>query len=217
MKRDIAIYGFGGLGKEIACLIDNINQDESKWNFIGYFDDINPAGKTNLYGETLGDLSVLNNYKKPLNIVIAIANPVGVSKLIENISNNNIKFPNIISPSAIFYNKKYCEIGIGNILTPHCFVSTEVKFGNFNLVSTFVSIGHDTCIGDFNAFMPSVNISGNINIGNQNYFGVSSVVLEKKIIKDNIVLGAGGIITKDTLEPGTYIGIPAINMNLRAS
>ena len=39
--KDIAIYGAGGFGREIACLIQMINKSEKKpkWNIVGFFDD----------------------------------------------------------------------------------------------------------------------------------------------------------------------------------
>ena len=37
--KDIAIYGFGGFGHEVACLIQHINEVEPTWNIVGYFDD----------------------------------------------------------------------------------------------------------------------------------------------------------------------------------
>ena len=37
--ENIAIYGFGGLGREVACLLNNINKIYSEWNLIGFFDD----------------------------------------------------------------------------------------------------------------------------------------------------------------------------------
>lgn len=37
--KDIAIFGAGEFGKEIACLLDRINKENPTWNFIGFFDD----------------------------------------------------------------------------------------------------------------------------------------------------------------------------------
>ena len=38
--NDIAIYGAGGYGREIACLINNkINSEVKEWNLVGFFDD----------------------------------------------------------------------------------------------------------------------------------------------------------------------------------
>lgn len=44
LMKDIAIFGAGGFGREVACLIRSINEcidvDEERWNFIGFFDDV---------------------------------------------------------------------------------------------------------------------------------------------------------------------------------
>ena len=37
--KDIAIYGAGGFGREVACLLRRINEQAPKWNLIGFFDD----------------------------------------------------------------------------------------------------------------------------------------------------------------------------------
>ena len=37
--KDIAIYGAGGFGREVACLIKRINEKAPTWNFIGFFDN----------------------------------------------------------------------------------------------------------------------------------------------------------------------------------
>ena len=37
--KDIAIFGAGGFGREVACLIKRINEKEPTWRFIGFFDD----------------------------------------------------------------------------------------------------------------------------------------------------------------------------------
>lgn len=36
--RDIAVYGAGGFGCEIACLIKLVNESlrKARWNFIGF-------------------------------------------------------------------------------------------------------------------------------------------------------------------------------------
>lgn len=35
--KDIAIYGAGGFGREVASLIKRINRIENQWNFVGFF------------------------------------------------------------------------------------------------------------------------------------------------------------------------------------
>ena len=38
MKK-IAIFGAGGFGREVKWLIDDINEIQPNWEFIGFFDD----------------------------------------------------------------------------------------------------------------------------------------------------------------------------------
>ena len=37
--KDIAIYGAGGFGREVACLLRRINEQAPQWNLRGFFDD----------------------------------------------------------------------------------------------------------------------------------------------------------------------------------
>ena len=58
--RDIAVYGAGGFGCEIACLIKLVNESlrKARWNFIGFFDDNEKLrGASNKYGKILGGKS----------------------------------------------------------------------------------------------------------------------------------------------------------------
>ena len=70
---NIAIYGAGGFGKEVACLIDRINRNGGNWNLIGFFDDTKPAGSSvSRYGTVLGNMDALMQINHPLAVAIAI-------------------------------------------------------------------------------------------------------------------------------------------------
>ena len=98
--KDIAIYGAGGFGREIACLIRIINESEKeiKWNLIGFFDD-DPAlkgQKISHYGICLGGMKELNEYQGELALTISIGSPLVVREIAQKITNHNVYFPNII-------------------------------------------------------------------------------------------------------------------------
>ena len=212
MKKDIAIYGAGGLGREIACLIRRINQKEPVWNFIGFFDDgKNKAHKCD-YGDILGNIDDLNLWPEPLAIAIAVGNPLAKKKIVENITNSKIHFPNIIAPDLIYLDESRVVLGRGNIICSQCLFSCNLVVGDFNLFNGYIAVGHDTHIGSFNVFMPSVNISGEVKIGNNNFMGVSSVVLQQIEIGNSVRVGAGSVIIRKTQDNNLYIGNPAIKM-----
>lgn len=209
MKK-IAIYGAGGFGREVACLIDKINEVEHTWYLIGFFDDGIEKGKmVSHFGPVLGGMDDLNNYDDDLCIVVAIGNPNTVKKVVEKITNPKIEFPNIIHPTVSYSDYQTFSIGKGNIIQGKCTFSCDVSIGDFNVLNGSVVLGHDVKMGSFNFLMPAVRISGDVTIGNVNFFGVNSVVLQQITIKDNVKLGAGSVLMTKPKENSLYIGVPA--------
>ena len=207
--KDIAIYGAGGFGREVACLINAINDEKKEWNLIGFFDDALPVGYENEYGSIIGGISELNKYSHNLSIAIAIANSTTNDSIINKIKNVKIEFPNLIAPDILFFNKNTVTLGNGNIIGFKSVISCNVRMGNFNHFNISVFIGHDVNIGNYNMFNPSTRISGEVTIGNCNFFGVSSIVLQQKQIGNYTVIGANSVIIKKTKDYTTYIGNPA--------
>lgn len=207
--KDIAIYGAGGYGREVACLINKINLEEPCWNFIGFFDDSVPAGVSNDYGTVLGNLDILNKWEHNLYLVFAIGSPSSVRLIVNKITNTKISFPNLFSPGISFLDYSSLSLGIGNIFCEGCFISCNVRIGNFNTFNDFTSIGHDSSIGDFNAFMTAVRISGDVNIGNGNYFGVNSCIIQGVRIGNDTTIAAGSAVLRRTRDGYTYMGVPA--------
>lgn len=211
--KQIAIYGAGGLGREVACLINNINKINLEWDLIGFFDDGKIAGSNNEYGPILGGLEEVLEWKTNLNIVFAIGSPLTILKLSNNITNPIIQFPNLFAPNVIFLDSLTLSLGKGNVFTYGCILSCNVKIGNFNIFNGMVAIGHDTTIGDYNSFMPSVKVSGEVKIGNQNFFGVQSVILQKLKVGNNTIIGANSLVIRNTKDNNTYVGSPASILN----
>ncbi len=208
MKK-IAIIGAGGFGREVACLINAINEKNEEWDFIGFFDDVKDIGYENEYGKVLGRIKNLNSYPESLAVVIAIAKPSAIEVIAKSITSPNIYFPNLIAPNVIFFDKNNISLGRGNIISFGCSISCNVHIGNFNILNCCILVGHDTKIGDYNAIMPSTNISGNVTMGERNFLGVSSVILEKLTIGNDTTIGANSLIFRNTKDKNTYIGNPA--------
>lgn len=210
--KDIAVYGAGGFGKEVVCLIHQINEyfpDSESWNFIGYFDDNKDKGFQAEYGKVLGNLDELNSWSSPLAIAISIAQPANVKTLSEQIVNPLISYPNLIAPDVIFYDRDSVKFGKGNIVCSSCLFSSDVIVGNFNIFNNFISVGHDDIIGNFNSIMPAVRLSGNVTIGDCNFLGVSSIILQSFKIGNYTTVGAGSVIMRKTKDGCTYVGNPA--------
>lgn len=208
MKK-IAVYGFGGLGRELTTLIRNLNNKTPQWDFIGYFDDGYKPGTSNKYGHVLGGLAELNSWPEEISIVIAIADSKILKKLSGSIVNTKVSFPNIIAHDVLIFDTETINLGIGNIITYGCRLSSDVTMGNFNVLNGCVSLGHDVKIGDYNVMFPDVRISGETEIGNSNFFGARSFALQGIKIGDNVRVAAGSFVLRNTKDNYLYIGNPA--------
>jgi sugar O-acyltransferase (sialic acid O-acetyltransferase NeuD family) len=213
--KDIAIYGFGGFGREIASIIQSINKISPTWNIKGFFDDSVALGASNKYGAVIGYLHTLNQYPKPLNVVMAIASPKILEMLIPKITNPNITFPNIIAPGVLYFDEETFTIGEGNVIGHGCRFSIDVEIGNFNLINGMVSFGHDVKVGNYNIFQPETRISGETTIGSANFFGVRSLVLQGIKIGNNTRIGTGSVIMRKTKNGMLYFGNPAKIMKIQ--
>lgn len=207
--KDIVIYGAGGFGRETACLIKTINGSNPVWNFLGFIDDGIPAGQKNEYGEILGGIDILNGWETPLSVVLSIASPKTVKMLVGKITNPRIDFPNLIAPDVILLDPDRVWMGRGNVLCHGCLLSCNVRMGDFNLLNDFVSIGHDTVIGNYNSFMTASRVSGISTIGDGNFMGVNSCMVQGIKMGNNTTIAAGSAVLRRTKDGYTYIGVPA--------
>lgn len=209
MIHPIIIYGFGGFGREIACLIRAINKNNPQWNMLGFIDDGVSKGTESPYGRVLGDISYLNEIIEPTALVIAIASPEIIKNIVQKVANPAIYYPNIIAPDLLDFDKDNFTTGRGNIITFSCRMSCNIQIGDFNILNGQVSFGHDVSLGSYNVLMPETRISGEASIGNSNFFGVRSLVLQGVKIGHNTRIGAASVVMRNTKDNHLYFGNPA--------
>lgn len=208
MTKKLAIYGAGGFGREIALMINQINQNKPEWNLLGFFDDT-VKGMVNGY-PLLGDLLKLNSWETPLSVAIAIANPDVRKKIRTSVINPMISFPTLIHPMSQTGDDNN-TMGEGCLLTSGCILTTNVHLKNFVIVSSLTFIGHDATIGSYTSIMPHVGLSGSVNIGESCFIGASACVLQNLNIGDHVTVGAGALVTKNVDSNCTVIGVPAVS------
>ncbi len=204
MMKDIYIIGASGFGREVAWLLEEL----SEWNIKGFIDDNETIQGEKINGITvIGTVDFLLGRKEETNVVIAIGSPSVRSMIYEKLKfNNNILFPNIIAKNVRI--DKTIKMGIGNIICSHSILTVNIELGNFNHVNIDCTVGHDVIMNDFITVYPSVNISGNVEIGNYCEIGTGTQIIQGKSITDNVIIGAGAGIVKNIKESGTYVGCP---------
>lgn len=118
-----------------------------------------------------------------------------------------------------------CTIGDDCFIGPFVEIQKDVKIGNrtkvqsHSFICELVCIGNDCFIGHGVMFINDLFAKGGpargdralwkeTNIGNNVSIGSNATILPISIC-DNVVIGAGAVVTKNITEPGVYAGNPA--------
>ena len=207
--KDIVIIGAGGVGKEVAWIIEQINEITPTYKILGFIDDDKTKLNTELIGyKVIGNLDYLKEIDYKKNVVIAIANYEVKKSIVNKLKEQKVEYPTIIHPNLRLH--KSVEIGEGSILYEGSIISPDVKIGKYVIVSPKCGIGHDSIIEDYVSLLWNVNISGNDFIEEGVLFGSGSTIIQGKRVKSGSIIGAGAVVVKDIKENGVYIGIPTM-------
>ncbi len=146
-----------------------------------------------------------------------------------NYSNNQVgikdvefgKNVNVINPVNLYG----CSVGSDTFIGPFVEIQKNVKIGERNKIQShtficeLVNIGNDCFIGHGVMFINDLFKSGKpaqgdksiwreTSIGNNVLIGSNTTILPVKIC-NNVVIGAGAVVTKDIIKSGIYLGNPA--------
>ena len=205
--KDLYIIGAGGFGREVAWLIERINEVRPTWNLKGFIDD-----NECMWGSEEGGYKVLGGCDYLISLgnvyaVCAIATAKVRQIVIDKFADSEVKFATVIDPSVRISNK--VEIGEGTIICAGTTVTVDIKIGNHVIINLDCTIGHDAVIEDYVTIYPSVNVSGNVLIGRCSELGTGMQIIQGKKVADNTIIGAGAVVVKDCAESGIYVGSPA--------
>lgn len=209
VKKDIVIFGAGGLGREVMWLLEEDNSQFEMWNILGFIDDtIEYQGKIVNDYSIVGNTDHLIEYGQELSVVCCIGNSKNRKSVIEKLQNNKyLKFPNIISKDARV--SKLVSFGQGCIICGGTIVTVNIRLGDFIIANLNCTIGHDVVLNDFVTLNPSVNVSGYVEIGNCSEIGTGCQIIQHMQIGCNTTIGAGSVVVKNIPSSCTAVGCPA--------
>jgi sugar O-acyltransferase (sialic acid O-acetyltransferase NeuD family) len=211
MKR-LIIIGAGGLGREVAGLADMDEKRGREWEIAGFLDN-RPGileGK-NCPFPLLGSPDDYHPQDNDL-FVTGIMNAVEREKYCKMILDRGGQFTNIVHRnSSVSFGTSF---GIGNVIGLWAALSTNVKIGNFCIINTLASIGHDAILEDYASIHNRALISGGTRIGRGAEIGANATVLPKAIVEPYARLGAGSVLIGKAPSNRLMMGVPAKPMDL---
>ena len=127
----------------------------------------------------------------------------------------------VVEPSNLYE----CTLGDNVFVGPFCEIQKGVsvrartKVQSHSFICELVSIGEDCFIGHGVMFINDTFSDGgpaggdaskwkSTRIGNRVSIGSNATILPVSVC-DDVVIGAGAVVTTDISEPGTYVGNPA--------
>lgn len=203
----IIIIGAGGIGKETAFLIEQINECKHQWEIVGFVDDNIEIQNRVINGyKVLGSIEQIK-YFEDIYVVCAISNYEIKKKIVNKMKSYNIRFANIIHPSVCISDTN--AIGEGVIIYPGVIMTTNIRLGSHVIISPKCGIGHETIIEDYVSLLWNVNISGNDLLKEGCMLGSGCTVIQNKKVGKETIVGAGAVVIKDLPDRCTAVGIPA--------
>ena len=205
--KDLVIVGTGGVGKETALIVEDINEISQEWNLLGFIDDNKELIGKEINGyKVLGDREFLNNFDKEVYVVIAIADYCIKEELVKYLTNKNIQYATLIHPSVKI--NRTISIGKGCIIYQNVIMTVNINIGNHVIISPKCGIGHDSLIEDYVTVLWNVNISGAERIRQGVTLGSGCTIIQGLEIGRGSFVGAGAVVIRDIDESKTAVGVP---------
>lgn len=213
----VLIAGNGANSRECAAILRAAGE---KYRLLGFIGRDSPETSSEEAGvvccdDTIGDF--LRQYSQ-VGIFIPIGDP-GVKKRLFGAYSvyQNVVFPTLIHPSAVFMDFGSVRFGKGCIVSAGAMISINVGLGDFVYVNYGATVGHDTVIGDFSLINPNSTISGSVRIGSSVVVGAGASIKQGISLGDRSVLGMSARLLSDSGPDSILITkAPTVDLN-RAS
>jgi len=205
----LVIVGAGGFGRETLDVVRAIDPFGSRWQFVGFVADSKPeAGLLErIDASFLGDDEAFLKDPIATHYVVAIGDPTLRRRVAERYDAANLLPVSLIHPSAWIGSD--VEVGEGVVVCAHTSITTNIRIGRHVHIDRLATVGHDSVIEDYVTLHPSSIISGGVHVSSGSRVGSNACVLPGVFVSQNVILGAGAVLTKDA-DPGvTYVGVPA--------
>ncbi len=196
----LLIFGAGGHGRVAA----DAALETALWSRV-LATDRNPD---RCHGELLPGVAVL-----PVAEAFALADAVHVAigdaagRQREASALGAKPFATVIHPRASV--STHAVMGPGCLVAAQAVVAAGARLGQSVIVNHAAVVDHDVHVGDFSHIAPLVALGGAVHIGARVLVGSGATILPGVRVADDVVIGAGAVVSSNLTEPGRYAGVPA--------
>ena len=212
--KHLIIIGVGGFARECCWHAQNAIGYGEEFDIKGYIDgDVKLADEEykKLQYPLLGDVF---NYQIESDDIFTCA--IGSSKVRKKLINiiesrgGGTKFHQLIHKSASILPGS--KLGRGVIICERVGVGEHVQIGDFSILNSNTSTGHDAVVGSYCDIMGSVEITGNVHIGDFTYIGTGAIFIPHAKVGEHAFIGAGSVVLKKVKANTKVFGNPALEI-----
>ena len=208
MKK-LVILGAGGLARELANAVADINENAQTFEVMGYLDDEEELiGQKRVQLPILGPVNWLASHKSAELWTIPGVGDGYVRERFSGIAEQHaVPLATVIHPSAIVGSG--CSIEAGVFIAAGCVITVDVSLGECALVNMGCTVAHDVRIGNYVSIHPGARVSGEVTIGDYALIGTQAVVLNQRTIGRGAVVAMGAVVAHDVPDYTMVAGNPA--------
>lgn len=208
----LLLYGAGGLGRELAWLVEQIDLAGRPCKVEGFISDL-PSEQ----GGVVDDLPVWSldeaTQRHPeVPIVLAVGDPRARLSLARRLEVAGAGSGVLIHPGTPCSSRN--DLGPGCILQVGVYLSVGIHVGPHVLLNGNITVGHDARIGACSVLGPGTRVSGNVHVGEGVLIGTGVTIIEGRPgrplrIGDRAIVGAGACVISDVPPDTLVVGVPA--------
>ncbi len=206
---DIVIAGAGGCGREVyEMALETFSPEE--YHMKGFLSDI--STDLDAYPEIRAEMGIIGSivdYEVQANdrFLLAIGDVDGRKKVANLLKQRGAEFLSLIHPSAVC--SRYAKWGEGLILYRLAGLSTCAKVGDFCLINSGASVGHDVSIGNYSVLCPYAAVGGGTVIEDECFISTHATIAPRLTIGKNSCISANVFVSRKVPENSFVAGVPA--------
>ncbi len=196
MLQKVIIIGCGGHSAELDDYFYHARRKDPAFDMVihGLLDDNEASyGQYRFSAPFMG--SIRDHVVQPdCQYLMGIANLRYRRLIIERFLAMGARFARFVHPDA--YISRSATLGEGVVIAPTVNVGPNVVIGDYTLINSRSSMGHDTRVGAFNFISPNVCFSGFTEVGEENLFGINSATIPGIRVGNRNKIAAGMVLDK---------------------
>jgi len=205
--KHLIIIGAGGYGREMYGAALGALGHGTEFDVRGYLD-----GRADALAGSVGYPPVLGapeTYEPQADdvFITALGNIDSRRRCASLIGAHGGRFISIVHRSAFL--GPNVTVGEGSFIAPNVVLTADVRVGCHVAVFHNTSIGHDSVLDDFTHVYAQCSIGGSVRIEEGASVYPGSVVVPRRTIGANAVVGAGSTVILNVKPGVTVIGVPA--------